>query len=77
MCISAMLLHIYMYLLCKLHVFYLKLNLRIVFLCTHIRRFNQVDTVIREVANLVKTHPTAFIDIPDALQVTDAYMYIY
>ena len=40
-------------------------------------RFNQVDAVIREVANLVKTHPTAFIDIPDALQVTDSYAYIY
>ena len=33
-------------------------------------RFNQVDTVVREVANLVKNYPTAFIDIPEALQVT-------
>ena len=32
-------------------------------------RFNQVDTVVREVATLVKTYPTAFIDIPEALQV--------
>lgn len=32
-------------------------------------RFNQVDAVVREVANLVKTYPTAFIDIPEALQV--------
>ena len=33
-------------------------------------RFNQVDAVVREVTNLVKNHPTAFIDIPEALQVT-------
>ena len=33
------------------------------------RRFHQVDAVIREVGILVKTYPTAFIDIPQALQV--------
>lgn len=38
-------------------------------------RFNQVDAVMREVGSLVRTYPTAFIDIPEALQVICVYNY--
>jgi len=40
-------------------------------------RFHQVDAVIREVGNLVRTYPTAFIEIPEALQVCTYILYSF
>ena len=35
----------------------------------HLRRLKNLDVVSREVDRLIRAHPVAFIDIPDAAQV--------